>query len=149
MLRVGGFAADGPLVQTGGASAMNTPVPVTMHVGPLGSTVHVIRADAGTVAELAAVDWNRHFPRVCLDPLRGLITLMAPSRLHDDLATIFDDIVDVSADVFGRPSNGLRSTRLRGRGEPPGTGMEPDCAFLHRGAGGAVPRSAHRRRSRR
>ena len=24
---------------------------------------------------------------------------------------------------------GLRSTRLRGRGEPPGTGMEPDCAF--------------------
>ena len=108
---------------------MNTPVPVTMHVGPLGSTVHVIRADAGTVAELAAVDWNRHFPRVCLDPLRGFITLMAPSRLHEDLATIFDDIVDVSADVFGRPSNGLRSTRLRGRGEPPGTGMEPDCAF--------------------
>ena len=108
---------------------MNTLAPVTMHVGPLGSTVHVIRADAGTVAELAAVDWNRHFPRVCLDPLRGLITLMAPSRLHDDLATIFDDIVDVSADVFGRPSNGLRSTRLRGRGEPPGTGMEPDCAF--------------------
>ena len=26
-------------------------------------------------------------------------------------------------------ARGIRSTRLRGRGEPPGTGMEPDCAF--------------------
>ena len=32
----------------------------TMHVGPLGSTIHVLRADADTVAELAAVDWCRH-----------------------------------------------------------------------------------------
>ena len=108
---------------------MNPPAPVTMHVGPLGSTVHVIRADPGTVAALAAVDWNRHFRRVCLDPVRGLITLMAPSHLHEDLATIFDDIVETAADGLGRISKGLRSVRLRGRGEPPGTGMEPDCTF--------------------
>ena len=49
--------------------------PVTMHIGPLGSTIHVLRADAATVAELAAIDWSRHFRRVCLDPARGLITL--------------------------------------------------------------------------
>ena len=47
------------------------PVP-TSFTGPLGSTVHVLQADAETVAALAAVDWNRHFRRVCLDPVRGL-----------------------------------------------------------------------------
>ena len=101
----------------------------TTSVGPLGSTIHTLHADPETVTELAAVDWSRHFRRVCLDPVRGLITLMSPSRLHDDLSLIFGDIVDIAAGVFGRPSKGLLSTRLRGRGDPPGTGMEPDCAF--------------------
>ena len=62
----------------------------TMHTGPLGSTVHVLRADAGTIAELAAIDWNRCFRRVCLDPVRGIITLTAPSRLHEALTGILD-----------------------------------------------------------
>ena len=66
---------------------------------------------------------------MCLDPVRGLITLMSPSRLHEDLGRIFDDIVDEAADRLGQASKPLRSTRLRGRGEPPGTGMEPDCTF--------------------
>ena len=51
----------------------------TMHTGPLGSTIHVLHADAATITELAAVDWNRYFRRVCLDPVRGLITLMSPA----------------------------------------------------------------------
>ena len=103
--------------------------PPTMLTGPLGSTVHVLRADAGTIAELAAIDWSRHFRRVCLDPVRGLVTLMSPSHLHEDLAGIFDHIVDVAGSELGGAAKGIRSTRLRGRGEPPGTGMEPDCAF--------------------
>ena len=101
----------------------------TMHTGPLGSTIHVLHADAGTVAELARVDWNRWFPRVCLDPVRGLITLMSPSRLHEDLGEIFADIVHGAASAFTGASKDLRHTRLRGRDDPPGTGMEPDCAF--------------------
>ena len=96
-----------------------------MHIGPLGSQVHVLHADAGTVTALAAVDWNRWFGRVCLDPVRGLVVLMTPSHLHEDLTEIFDDIVDAAASVSKR----LGSTRLRGVNEPPGTGMEPDCAF--------------------
>ena len=107
---------------------MNAPA-ATMHTGPLGSTIHVLRADPGTVAALAAVDSNRHFRRVSLDPVRGLITLMAPSRLHDDLAGIVMDFVDLASDTLRRPSKGLGSTRLRRRGDPPGAGMEPDCAF--------------------
>ena len=103
--------------------------PGTMHTGPLGSTIHVLRADAETIAELAAIDWNQHFRRVCLDPVRGLITLMAPSRLHEDLTSIFDDVVRIAGSALAGATRKLRSPRLRGRGEPPGTGMEPDCAF--------------------
>ena len=105
------------------------PPAATRHVGPLGSTIHVLRADAGTVAELAAIDWNRHFRRVWLDPVRGLIAVMSPSNLHEDLTGILDDIIDIAASVLGRTSKSTRSTRLRRREEPPGTGMEPDCAF--------------------
>ena len=101
----------------------------TMHTGPLGSTIHVLRADAATVTALAAIDWNRCFPRVCLDPVRGLITLMTPSRLHDDLSEILSHIVDTAGSAVSGASKGLRTTRLRGSGDPPGTGMEPDCAF--------------------
>ena len=103
--------------------------PATMYTGPLGSTIHVLRADAGTIAELAAIDWNRRFRRVCLDPVRGIITLMAPSRLHEDLSEILGHVVDAAGSAITGATKGIRSTRLRGRGEPPGTGMEPDCAF--------------------
>ena len=101
----------------------------TSCVGPLGSTVHVLHADAGTIAELAAIDWNRHFRRVCLDPVRGLIILMSPSFPHEDLATILDDVVNAAGSLIAGSTKGLRSTRLRGHDDPPGTGMEPDCAF--------------------
>lgn len=101
----------------------------TMRTGPLGSTIHVLRADAATVAALAGIDWNRSFPRVCLDPVRGLVTLMTPSRLHDDLSEILSHVVDTAGSVVTGASKGLRTTRLRVPGDPPGTGMEPDCAF--------------------
>ena len=103
--------------------------PTTKHTGPLGSTIHVLRADAGTIAELAAIDWNRHFRRVCLDPVRGIITLMAPSHPHEDLAETLRDVVSAAGSTITGVIKSIRSTRLRGRGEPPGTGMEPDCAF--------------------
>ena len=100
-----------------------------MHVGPLGSTIHVLRADAGTIAELATLDWNSSFRRVCLDPVGGLIVLMTPSRLHEDLSRILDDIVDIAASTLRGAVRALRTSRLREPGAPPGTGMEPDCAF--------------------
>ena len=101
----------------------------TTFVGPLGSTIHSLRADPETVEAVAGLDWNERFRRVCLDPVRGVITLMAPSRLHEDLTGIFDDVVDLAADAFSMAVRKLRSPRLRGEGDPPGTGMEPDCAF--------------------
>ena len=101
----------------------------TMLTGPLGSTIHVLRADAGTIAELAAIDWTSRFRRVCLDPVRGVVTLMAPSHPHEDLTKILDDVVDAAGSAIAGATKGIRSTRLRGQDEPPGTGMEPDCTF--------------------
>ena len=103
--------------------------PATSHVGPLGSAVHVLHADPATVAELAGVDWNRRFRRVWLDAVRGLIVLMAPSRLHEDLSEFLGRIVDEAGGTLTGASKGLRHTRLRRSEEPPGTGMEPDAAF--------------------
>ena len=40
-----------------------------------------VRGEGGNVIDLAAVGWNRHFRRTCLDPVCGLITLSS-SRLH-------------------------------------------------------------------
>ena len=101
----------------------------TSFVGPLGSTIHRLRADAATVAALAGLDWTKQFRRVWLDPVREVVVLMSPSSLHEGLTRIFDDIVDIAATTLGRASTKLGSVRLRGEGEPPGTGMEPDCSF--------------------
>ena len=43
------------------------PAPTTV-TGPLDFTVHDLQAEPETVAALAAIDWNRGFRRVCLDP---------------------------------------------------------------------------------
>ena len=103
--------------------------PATTCTGPLGSAIHVLHADPETIIALATVDWNRHFSRVSIDPVRGLITLMAPSRLHDNLTGILDDIVDAAGSALTGATMKLRSPRLRRPDDPPDTGMEPDCAF--------------------
>ena len=103
--------------------------PATRFVGPLGSTILHLRADAATVAAVAGVEWSRGFRRVWLDPLRGVITLMLPSRLHGDLTGVFESIVAGAAKTLALAASGLRHTRLRRSEEPPGTGPEPDVAF--------------------
>ena len=103
--------------------------PATSFVGPLGSTIHHLRADAETVLELSGLDWDRRFRRVRLDPAQGLITLVESSRLREELCGVFQDIVEGVANAFGRPARGLRHTRLRRPEDPPGTGVEADGAF--------------------
>jgi len=103
--------------------------PATSFVGPLGSTIHHLRADAETVLELSGLDWERRFRRVRLDPAQGVITLVESSRLREELCGVFQDIVEGVAQTFGRPVRGLRHTRLRRPGDPPGTGVEADGAF--------------------
>ena len=101
----------------------------TRFVGPLGSTILHLRADAATVVAVAGLDWNRRFRRVWLDPLRGVISLMSPSRLHEEFTETFESIVAGAARTLALVASGLRHTRLRRSKEPPGTGVEPDVAF--------------------
>ena len=54
---------------------------------------------------------------------------MSPSYPHENLSQILGDIVDAAGSLISGVTKGLRSTRLRSPSEPPGTGMEPDCAF--------------------
>ena len=115
------------------------PAPTIVN-GPLDFTVHSLQAEPETVAALAAIDWNRRFRRVCLDPVRGLGTLMSPSRLHEELSAMFGDIVEVAADTLSGTGRGIGSTRLRGGGDSPDTVMEPECVSH---AGGRA--RAHRR----
>ena len=103
--------------------------PATCFVGPLGSTIHHLRVDAETVLELSGLDWGRRFRRVRLDPAQGVITLVESSRLREELRGVFQDIVEGAANTFGRPARGLRHTRLRRAGDPPGAGVEADGAF--------------------
>ena len=71
--------------------------PATMHIGPLGSTIHVLRADAGTIAQLAAIDWSRRFRRVCLDPARrhcrSRLPLKAGPSARREAGTWFDGLL--------------------------------------------------------
>ena len=101
----------------------------TRFVGPLGSTILHLRADGATVAAVAGVDWSRRFPRVWLDSVRGVITLMSPSLPHERLTKTFESIVEGAARALALAADGLRHTRLRQTKEPPGTGVEPDVAF--------------------
>lgn len=103
--------------------------PATMYTGPLGSTFHILHADPETVTALAAIDWNRHFSQVGLDPVRRLVTLMTASHLHGLLSGTLDDIVDIAGSIVTGASRGLRHSRLRGPGEPAGTGIEPDGSY--------------------
>ena len=54
---------------------------------------------------------------------------MAPSHPHEDLTRVLDSVVGIAAGAIAGASKAIGSTRLRRQGEPPGTGMEPDCAF--------------------
>ncbi len=105
-------------------------MPATCYKGPLGSTFYALRADSETVVRLASVDWSREFSRVCLDHVRGVIVCMSPSWHHEKLGKLIEDVVDQTADLFGQVSEGFQSTRYRAPGDPPGTGLEPDCSFI-------------------
>ena len=119
--------------------------PATMHTGPLGSTIHVLRADAGTIAELAAIDWNRRFRRVCLDPVRGVVTLMAPSFPHEDLAEILGSIVDAAGAAITGATKGDPKHPASGAGRASRHGDGARLRVLRRRARQRLLRGPRRR----
>ena len=52
-----------------------------------------------------------------------------PTLPHEDLVVILANLVDVAGSALSGALIALGTARLREPGAPPGTGMEPDCAF--------------------
>ena len=69
------------------------------------------------------------FRRVLLDPVGGFILLMSLSAGHAVLAEDINKVVDVTAMCLGINSKPMGATRWRRRGDPEGTGIEPDKCY--------------------
>ena len=104
--------------------------PATMHTGPLGSTPSTFCTPTPRPSPRSPPSTGTGTSAGCASiPARGLITLMSPSFHHEDFTKLLDDVVEIAGEKLVGTVRRLRSTRLRRPGDPPGTGMEPDCAF--------------------
>ncbi len=94
--------------------------PETLHLpllhNSLGSPYVVIETDADTVTALGKEAAVNAFRRVLLDPVRGLVMLMSPSRRHERLTRATDRFVPRSATRLGVDCEILGSNRWSGKG---------------------------------
>ncbi len=118
------------------------PQPFDNHAGPdtgmetltprknaLGSDYVAFHTDAGTVLELARLTLEDAFRRVVLDPVRGLVILMSPSRAHETIKAWLDNLIEEIAYDRNMDSVNLHSARWRRPTDPQNTGYEADCCF--------------------
>lgn len=102
---------------------------LTIRRNSLGSEYIAFQADESTILNLARLPLEQAFRRVVLDPVRGLVVLMSPSRTHEALARDVDTFVKAAADEFDISNSTLGATRWRGANDPQNTGNEPDCCY--------------------
>lgn len=112
-----------------------------MQESSVGSRYLAFRADRETVLTFANLQLGRFFRRMLLDPVQGLVVLMAPDRVHEDTRGQIERVVDGFAALLGLSRAPLGSTRLRRLLDPQNTGAEPDCCF-YLGANAAAYRQA-------
>ena len=94
-----------------------------------GSEYVAFHASREEVVALAGSDLVNAFRRVILDPVRGLVMLMAPSGGHEITANDLDRFVSCVATLKGLRMEQLRATRWRREDDPRNTGLEADCSF--------------------
>ena len=117
------------------------PARITLRESSVGSKYLAFRADRETVLTFANLQLGRFFRRMLLDPVQGLVMLMAPDRVHEDTRGQIERVVDGFAALLGLGRAPLGSTRLRRLLDPQNTGAEPDCCF-YLGANAAAYRQA-------
>ena len=100
-----------------------------MHYDALESPYVALRASSRVVTQLAQQPIVNTFRRVLLDPVRGLVQLMSTSGTHEELSESVNKVVDVTAMSLGVNSVPMGATRWRRRGDPEGTGIEPDKCY--------------------
>ena len=102
---------------------------LAVHYDALESPYVALRASSRVVTQLAQQPIVNTFRRVLLDPVRGLVLLMSPSGTHEELAESVNKVVDVTAMSLGIDSKPMSATRWQRRGDPEGTGIEPDKCY--------------------
>ena len=95
----------------------------------MGSHYIAFHADPETVLALARLHLEDVFRRVVLDPVRGLVLLMAPGRTHEGLSSRIDFVIQETTALLNLDCEPLRATRWRRPTDPPDTGAEPDCCY--------------------
>lgn len=95
----------------------------------MGSPYIAFHADSETVLALARLHLEEVFRRVVLDPVRGLVLLMAPGRTHEGLSSRIDFVIQETTALLNLDCEPLRATRWRRPTDPPDTGAEPDCCY--------------------
>ena len=126
---------------TDGLEQYPEPARITLRESSVGSKYLAFRADRETVLTFANLQLGRFFRRMLLDPVQGLVMLMAPDRVHEDTRSQLERVVDGFAALLGLSRAPLGSTRLRRLLDPQNTGAEPDCCF-YLGANAAAYRQA-------
>ena len=97
----------------------------------LDSPYVAFKAASEVVGQLAKQPIVNTFRRVLLDPVRGIILLMSPSRAHADLAENINNVVRLTAASLAINSKPLGATLWRRQNGPDGTGVEADkCYYL-------------------
>ncbi len=102
---------------------------LTPRKNSLGSAYLAFHTDRETVLNLARLHLEDAFRRVVLDPMHGLVMLMAPGPIHEGIAGYIDNVVQETAEALDLGNDSLRSTRWRRSSDPQNTGAEPDCCY--------------------
>ena len=102
---------------------------LAVHYDALESPYVALRVSSRVVTQLAQQPIVNTFRRVLLDPVRGFVLLMSTSGTHEELSESVNKVVDVTAMSLGVNSVPMGATRWRRRGDPEGTGIEPDKCY--------------------
>ena len=122
--------------------------PATMYTGPLGSTIHVPSGRRGYRRRPRRPRLEPLLPPVCLDPVRGVITLMSPSHPHEYLTGMLDHVVDAAASTLAGAVRGSATPAFAARVSRPAREWSPTARSTS-AAGPAIfgPRSSKERAS--
>ncbi len=104
---------------------------ITFTKNSVGSEYAVFKTDEETVIKFSKLPLEKIYPRVYLDPDRGLIMLMTPSYIHEYLGKKTERIISYAACRMELSYSELGSTRLSGSRGGYSTGPEPDeCYYI-------------------
>lgn len=105
------------------------PLTIVRSVGSMGSKFMHLAVDSRDVPLLARLNWHTLAPRVSINPVSGLISLVRPSWSHINLLVSAGMVVPWLGRALDIPERELPRLRLRRMTDPAHTGAEPAAAW--------------------